>query len=607
MVSKTKKQKKVQWLCTAFRDGFQSVFGARVLSKDYLPIVKEAVDAGVKNIEAGGGASFQAAFFYNNENAFDVMDSFRKICGDEVNLQTLARGVNVVALDSQSSEMIKLHAQMFKKHGMTTIRNFDALNDPQNLIYSAKCITEAGLKHQLCVAMMSLPPHCTGAHTPDFYEDRLKAFLKSKMPFDSICFKDASGTAVPKVVYETIKRARKLLGNDVMIQYHSHETAGTGLACYLAAIEGGADMVDLSMAPVSGGTCQPDVATLWHALRGSEYTLDCDIDALMRVEDHFKEALNDYFIPPEALHTEPMIPWSPMPGGALTANTQMLRDNNLMDRYAEIIKAMEEVVLKGGFGTSVTPVSQFYFQQAFNNVMFGKWNKIAEGYGKMVLGYFGKTPVAPDKEVVKIASEQLGLKPTKASVLSLNDKNPQKSRAHYEEMLKEHNLPLTDENVFIAAACGVKGIAFLEGKGKVGVRYKEKSTVSATLLTTQAYSVKIDGEEFNVEIKGDTAVVNGTTYQVSSLKALENTSDNKVETKIASSGNKEILSAKMPGTVTQILVKEGDTVAAGQNLCVIEVMKMETFVQAPKAGKISKIFVQVGEQVETNKQLIEVA
>ena len=90
-----------------------------------------------------------------------------------------------------------------------------------------------------------------------------------------------------------------------------------------------------------------------------------------------------------------------MPGGALTANTQMLRDNNLMDKYPEVIAAMGEAVKKGGFGTSVTPVSQFYFQQAFNNVMFGPWKKIADGYGKMVLGYFGKTPVAPDAEVVQ--------------------------------------------------------------------------------------------------------------------------------------------------------------------------------------------------------------
>jgi pyruvate carboxylase subunit B len=126
----------------------------------------------------------------------------------------------------------------------------------------------------------------------------------------------------------------------------------------------------------------------------------------------FKDAMKDYFMPPEATAVEPLIPFFPMPGGALTANTQMLRDNKLMDKYPEVIAAMGEAVKKGGFGTSVTPVSQFYFQQAFNNVMFGPWKKIADGYGKMVLGYFGKTPVPPDAEVVRIAAEQLKLQPT---------------------------------------------------------------------------------------------------------------------------------------------------------------------------------------------------
>ena len=599
MVKKGKR--KISYMCTAFRDGFQSVFGARVLSKDYLPVVAEAVKAGMTNIEAGGGASFQAAFFYNNENAFDVMDKFREIAGPKVNLQTLARGVNVVALDSQSSDMIDLHAKMFKKHGMSTIRNFDALNDPNNLIFSAKCIKKAGLKHQLCVSMMSLPPGATGAHTPDFYEETLKKFLKAKIPFDSLCFKDASGTTVPAVVYETIRRARKLVGEKVPIQFHSHETAGAGLACYMAAVQGGADIVDLSLAPVSGGTCQPDVATMWHALRGSDYELDCDIDAIMRVEDHLKEALSDYFIPPEALHVEPQIPWSPMPGGALTANTQMLRDNGLMDKYGEIIKAMEEVVRKGGFGTSVTPVSQFYFQQAFNNVMSGPWNKIADGYGKMVLGYFGKTPVAPDKKVVQIASQQLGLKPTTKTVLSINDKNEKKSRSHYETMLTEAGLPITDENVFIAAACGDKGITFLLGKGKIGVRYKEKATPCTPKQDT--YKITVSGETFDVKLNGNTATVNGVDYTVSMDN---NTAQQPAQPTVQTSGTAQIITAGTPGVITQVLVKQGDTVSVGQTLCVIEVMKMETEVKSAVAGTITNIFATKGEQVVAGQKLFEV-
>ena len=183
-----------------------------------------------------------------------------------------------------------------------------------------------------------------------------------------------------------------MLPGDTRLVFHTHDTAGTGIICYQAAIEAGIDQIDLSLAPCSGGTCQPDVASMWHALRGTGYSLDLDIEKVMAAEEVFKDCMKDYFMPPEAKAVEPLIPWSPMPGGALTANTQMMRDNQIMDRYPEVIKAMGEVVRRGGFGTSVTPVSQFYFQQAFNNVMFGKWEKFAEGYGKMVLGYFGKTP-----------------------------------------------------------------------------------------------------------------------------------------------------------------------------------------------------------------------
>ena len=403
------KKKKVTFMCTAFRDGFQSVYGARVFTADFLPAVAAAREAGIDYYEAGGGARFQSLYFYCNEDAFAMTDAFREAAGPDANLQTLARGVNVVGLESQSSDIIKLHAELFKKHGITTIRNFDALNDVDNLIYSGQCIVDAGLHHQVCVTLMELPPGCEGAHDADFYEQTLRGILDADIPYDSVCFKDASGTAVPSKVYETIARARKLLPADTWIHFHTHETAGISVQANLAALEAGADAIDLSLAPCSGGTCQPDILVMWHALRGTDYDLDIDIEKVRDAEEVFKECMADYFLPPEATAVEPLIPWSPMPGGALTANTQMLRDNGIMDKYPDMIKAMGDVVARGGFGTSVTPVSQFYFQQAFNNVMFGAWERIAEPYGQMVLGYFGKTPVPPDPEVVKIAAEQLGL------------------------------------------------------------------------------------------------------------------------------------------------------------------------------------------------------
>ena len=132
--------KKILFQDTSFRDGFQSVFGARVLSEDFMPAVEAAASAGITHFEAGGGARFQSLFMYCGESAFSMMDKFRQAAGPDATLQTLARGINVVALSSQPRDMIDLHAKMFKKHGMTHIRNFDALNDVRNLEYSAQYI-----------------------------------------------------------------------------------------------------------------------------------------------------------------------------------------------------------------------------------------------------------------------------------------------------------------------------------------------------------------------------------------------------------------------------------------------------------------------------------
>ncbi|MBA30956.1 MAG: biotin attachment protein, partial [Chloroflexi bacterium] len=214
--------KKIKFMDTSFRDGFQSCYGARVKTEDFLPVLSAAVDAGNYNFEIGGGARFQSLYFYCQEDAFDMMDSARKIVGDEINLQTLARGANVVGLESQSRDIIDLHAKLFKKHGITTIRNFDALMDIRNLAYSGECITNAGLKHQIVIALMGLPPSLKEDyyHSANFYTDKIKEILKADIPFDSLAFKDASGTTPPSIVYDSIKAARKMLPDNTIIQFH---------------------------------------------------------------------------------------------------------------------------------------------------------------------------------------------------------------------------------------------------------------------------------------------------------------------------------------------------------------------------------------------------
>ena len=587
------KKKTVKYMLTAFRDGFQSVVGARVLSKDFLPCVEEAYAAGVRWFEAGGGARFQSCYFYCQEDAFDVMDKFRK-AAPEADLQTLSRGVNVVGLESQSSDMIKLHAQMFKKHGMSSIRNFDALNDVNNLKWSGQCIHDAGLNHEVVVTMMGLPPGIDnkGTHTPEFYRDRLRMVMDAGIPFDRVCFKDASGTSTPTTVYNTMKLARQLLGDKVHIQFHSHETAGNGVACYLAALRGGADGLDLSMAPMSGGTCQPDIITMWHCLDGDpDFEFDFDINKIKKAEDSFKNAMKKYFLPPEAMNVNPQIVWSPMPGGALTANTQMLRDNGMMDKYDDMIAEMYDCVRLGGFGTSVTPVSQFYAQQAIQNVMFGKFKKFAPGYAKMVLGYFGKTPVAPDPEIVKkaaafMASSELTKAystPTTKTVLELNDADPKKGGAVAKKALEDAGLPVTDENIFIAASCKEKGILFLKdpSKAPMGCRFAEDAPKASG--KGGPVTVTINGKAYGVEIKGDgKAVVNGKPVEFKAEAGLKAAP----AAAAAPAGGQEV-KAPVPGTVLRVTAASGTKVAKGDEILVMDVMKMETPVTAPCDGTIT--------------------
>lgn len=578
---------------TSFRDGFQSVYGARVLMQDFFPAVEAAKEAGITHFEFGGGARFQSLYFYLNEDAFEMMDKFRSIVGKDANLQTLARGVNTVTLDTGSKELIDLHAKLFAKHGTTTIRNFDALNDVNNLKFGGECIKKYGLKHEITITLMDLPPNCQGAHDVPFYERILKEILAAEIPFDSICFKDASGTSNPNKIYETIKMARKNLPQDVHIRLHTHETAGVSIACYLAALEAGVDGIDLAAAPVSGGTSQPDILTMMHALKGKNYDLGgLEEEKILKYEAVLKDSLKEYFLPPEATMVSPLIPFSPMPGGALTANTQMMRDNNILDKFPEVIHAMREVVEKGGFGTSVTPVSQFYFQQAFNNVMFGPWEKIAEGYGKMVLGYFGKTPVEPDAEVKKLAAKQLNLEPTTELAIDIADKDETKSIAYVKSLLEKEGIAVSEENIFIAAACKEKGIAYLKGEAKVNVRKNVSAPKqNSTGIDENKFTVSVNGNKYHVEVSA------GFDKDVN-IKSIHKADTQ--EDIMQDADSSEGIQAGISGNVFKIYINEGEEVKSGQVVMILEAMKMEIEVSAPKDGIIEKICVKTGDSVSEN-------
>ncbi|MCK5348183.1 MAG: biotin attachment protein, partial [Desulfobacula sp.] len=485
--------------------------------------------------------------------------------------------------------------------------NFDALNDVENLKYSGERIAHHGLNHEVVVTMMELPPGCTGAHDVAFYEKVLREILDAGIPYSSICFKDASGTSSPQKVYETIQMARKLVPEGTHLRLHTHETAGVSVACYMAALDAGIDGIDMAAAPVSGGTSQPDILTMLHAVKGKPYDLGgLKLEDILTYEEVVQDCLKDYFMPPEATMVSPLIPFSPMPGGALTANTQMMRDNNILDRYTEVIKAMREVVEKGGYGTSVTPVSQFYFQQAYANVTQGPWKKITDGYGKMVLGYFGRTPVPPDPDIVQIAEKQLGMSVFDGDPLDILEPGIPKAK----KILEAEGLPVTEENLFIIGALttagGNKGLDFLKGARPIkcrkitpekespreSVSSPEPVSKSGDTMTMSQYKVTVDGSSYEVIVEDEMGKIAG----ISPSSDEQGTSP---EEKSALE-----VKAQLPGNVYEIQFAVGDRVKEGETLVILEAMKMETPVISPSNGIVNSIEVVKGQIVQLGQVLL---
>jgi pyruvate carboxylase subunit B len=476
----TEKPKTIRVMLTTFRDGLQSVFGGKVRLQDFLPAMEEAARLGVRHFEFGGGALFQAPYFYLGQNPFENMRAMRRAVGAGAELQILTRSVSGVTLTTQSPEALALQARLMAAAGTTIDRNFDYMNDVRNLAATGRPIVEAGMHHQAVIALMGLPFESDRVHTPEFYIDVGRQILESGVHVDSIALKDASGTTDAVTVYRTAQGLRRLMPPEMPLWMHTHDTAGTALTCYLAAIHGGADGIDLSIRPLAGGTSQPDIRSMVHLLKGTGYSLDIDAQRLSKVERMLEELLADYAFNPTTTTIDARVLGFPMPGGAIGPNVHMMVKAGILDRYGEVLAEFPTVVEAGGAWTSVTPGSQQYWLQAFNNVLYGRWEKIEQGYGMAVLGYFGRTPLPPSPDVVARASEQLGMPPFDGDPLEAAPKTMDEARA----ALEERGLPVTEENTFLVLAAMVpgrkmesnEGIRLLEGRSKLDIPLKKPAS-----------------------------------------------------------------------------------------------------------------------------------
>jgi len=621
---RTNTPKKIRVMFTPFRDGLQSSFGGKVRLKDILPAMEASAAAGIRHYEFGGGARYQAPYFYVGEDPFTCQDEMRKAVGPEADLQILTRSVSGVTLTTQKLKALSAQAKLMKKHGTTWDRNFDYMNDVDNLVKTGKPIVDAGLHHQVCVALMGLPFESRDVHTAAFYIGIVRKIMAKGVHFDSVCMKDASGTTDPRICYDTAVGLKKLLPPEVPLWQHTHDTASTAVACYMAGIEGGVDGIDLSVRPMASGTVQPDVRSMAHALKGTGYSLDIDANKMPEIESLLQEGLAEYDFNPVTTSADARVVGFPMPGGAIGPNVHMMQEAGILNRYGDVLAEFPVVVKAGGAWTSVTPGSQQYWLQAFNNVLLGRWKKIDAGYGRAVLGYFGRPPLPPDPEVVKIAAKQLGLEPFAGDPLEAAPDTLEQAR----KAIRDRNLPETEENVFLVAAALVpdkdvelnQGIRFLTGKAKIVLPLKAKEEPKAAPEpaaaapaqaapalsgpTTTTCTVVEEGVQrrFLVTIEPPGGAGSGAAPAAPAPAAA-------APAPAAPAGQTVPVYSPFKGKVevVELNVKVGDAVKEGQVVAAVEAMKAKHEVRAPCNGKVASIDAEIGGDVMAGQPLMRIA
>jgi pyruvate carboxylase subunit B len=615
----TNTTKKIRVMFTPFRDGLQSSFGGKVRLNDILPAMKFSAEAGIRHFEFGGGARYQAPYFYLGEDPFEDMQAMRDAVGPDVDLQILTRSVSGVTLTTQSIEGLRLQAKLMKEYGTTWDRNFDYMNDVDNLIKTGQPIIDAGMHHQVCIALMGLPFHSDKVHTAEFYTDIGKRLLDSGVHIDSICLKDASGTTDPKTIYDTVVALKKIMPPEMPLWQHTHDTASMAVACYMAGIEGGVDGIDLSVRPMASGTVQPDVRSMDHALKGTGYELDIDASKMNEIENMLKADMQNYDFNPTTTTADARVLGFPMPGGAIGPNIHMMVKAGVSDKYSDVLSEFPIVVEAGGAWTSVTPGSQQYWLQAFNNVVYGRWEKINDGYGKAVLGYFGKTPLPPDPEVVKNASEQLKKEPFTGDPLEVAPKNIEPAR----DALEKRGLPINDKNIFLVLASMVpgkkmelnEGIRLLTGKSKIDIPLKKKEppkAAAAAPAPVASAAPAITGPVTTrcvVEENGSSRTFTVTVEPLGATGAAQATVAAAAAPAPAPSNNGTPVFSTFAGSVevTDIKVKVGDAVTKGQVIAEVEAMKAQHDIKSPIDGTVVTINVGIGDEVDSSKPILTVS
>jgi oxaloacetate decarboxylase alpha subunit len=388
-------QKPVRICDTILRDAHQSLLATRMRTDDMLPIAGELDKVGFWSVEMWGGATFDSAMRFLNE---DPWERIRKLKAKMPNtpFQMLLRGQNVVGYKHYPDDVLDRFVVKAHENGIDVFRIFDALNDVRNMRKAMEFVKREGALAEMSICYTISPVHSVDAFVQ-------MAHVLEDMGADTICIKDMAGLLSPYVAYELVGRLKTEI--QVPIHLHTHYTSGMAMAAVLKAVEAGVDIVDTAISALAMVTSQPPTETLVRILQESPRDTGLDLDLLADISHYFAEVRKKYAAFESGMQgVDVNVLQFQIPGGMLSNLVSQLREQGAEDRYAEVLEEVPRVREEMGFPPLVTPSSQLVGTQATLNVVLGERYKVIPGEIKnYVRGYYGRPPAPIDPEIRKKA------------------------------------------------------------------------------------------------------------------------------------------------------------------------------------------------------------
>ncbi|MDG6472167.1 sodium-extruding oxaloacetate decarboxylase subunit alpha [Glaesserella parasuis] len=596
--------KKIAITDVVLRDAHQSLFATRLRLEDMLPIAKELDEIGYWSLEAWGGATFDACIRFLGEDPWVRLRELKKAM-PKTPLQMLLRGQNLLGYRHYADDVVDRFVERAVANGMSVFRVFDAMNDPRNMKQALQAVRKNGGHAQGTLSYTTSP-----VHTLETWLDVTEQLLE--IGVNSLVIKDMSGILTPMAAYELVSEIKKRY--DVQLHLHCHATTGMSEMALLKAIEAGVDGVDTAISSMSGTYGHPATEAIVATLQGTPYDTGLAIPQIERIAAYFREVRKKYAkFEGQLKGVDSRILVAQVPGGMLTNLESQLKQQNAADKLDLVLKEIPEMRKDLGYIPLVTPTSQIVGTQAVMNVLMGgRYKNIAKETAGILKGEYGRTPAPVNAELqarVLEGGEPITDRPADHLAPEMD-----KLLAEVKQQAVEKGITLAKDEIddaLIVALFPQIGWKFLENRGNPAA-----FEPAPTLETAKAVESKVEkpvssvgSAVYTVELEGKAFVV-----KVSEGGDISNIAPVTAPTPVANlapqataSGSGEPVNAPMAGNIIKVVVAEGQQVAEGDVLLILEAMKMETKICAAKAGAVQGIKVKSGDVVGVGDTLMQIA